>query len=399
MKKIIRLTALSLALSVVGGGFCGCGKNDFSTQYDIIAACSNKALEAVRGKLEINENITAEKDIEGVLETGSSYTLITYTRGDELSYELKKYEDTESDQSYELFTTDMGVFMTLDGSTAQPYDGEQPKILEYITVDFSIDEVENIEITSGKEGTKLYNVTTTGAFADKHDTKLNGGDYDCNLVTYVYQIDSLSRLKSVSVEYKADYTYNGETQETTRTVKTHFEAIESTVDTSADVSINDEMFLMVSETVAKAEKLENAVLKYTKNLSVKNEDGGYDELSSDSFDITTTADSGNTVSDYIGIKYDYSEISGISVKKYYGDSGSVVANEYIISMSPFYTEQLDIEGDGVTVECSDVKYSYIINTDGVLEAVYKEYSFERIEGENTVRYCEYIFYGVQSSSK
>jgi len=74
-------------------------------------------------------------------------------------------------------------------------------------------------------------------------------------------------------------------------------------------------------------------------------------------------------------------------------------NEYIISMSPFYTEQLDIEGDGVTVECSDVKYSYIINTDGVLEAVYKEYSFERIEGENTVRYCEYIFYGVQSSSK
>ncbi len=384
MKRITRLAALGLVLSVAGTGLFGCGSKEYTEQFDMITNSSSKALEATGGKLEIDEKITAEKDIEGVIKSDDTYTHIQYKKGDTLSYELKRYDDVNADVSYELFTSDMGTFEVNADGDVTPYSGAAPMIFEYISVNFNIDEVESIEVTSGKEGTKLYSVTTTGAYADKFDTALNGGEYDCTLVTYVYQIDSLSRLKSVTTEYMADFTYNGETQKTVRTVKAVFEAVGEAVSTQDETDINSELFLTLCESVAAAEEAAPSAITVIKTEYVKNEDGGYDETASETRDITLPEADGKTVSDYIGIGYEYGNVSAIAVKKIYGadNGGALSANEYIFTMSPFYADRFDTEADGVKNDCISVIYSYVVNVDGTLTTVFESYTYERTEGEN-----------------
>lgn len=219
MNKIKRIAALGAAVCIVGAVMAGCGSSEkYDEQFAVISESSEKALAVTCAEIEIDENIEAGKVIEGVLENRTSYTYIQYTKGDSLEYTLKT-EDGNS--SYERFTSPQGVFEIVDGDIAL-YSGEAPDFGSYIDIDFTLEDIKAVSVEYGDKGTKLYTVTMKPSYADKFDSTENGGEYDCRAVTYIYKIDSLTRLKSVITEYSAKFTYNGEAQDTKRTVSVNF---------------------------------------------------------------------------------------------------------------------------------------------------------------------------------
>lgn len=221
MNRIIRIAAIGALATVVLAALSGCGGSEkYSEQYTVISESCGKAVAAGKAELAIDENIKIDKDIEGVIENKSTYTYITYEKGDVLNFEVKG-EDSSSEHPYQMFIHEGTIYEYKDGEVTE-YIGEEPDFSEYVSLGFALDDVKKISVEYGEKGTKLYTVTMNSSFVDGFDAKIGDGEYDCTDVTFVYQIDSLIRLKAISAEYTAKVTYGGETLDTVRTVAIQF---------------------------------------------------------------------------------------------------------------------------------------------------------------------------------
>lgn len=214
MNKIIRISALCAALFVTGAVITGCGGSaKYDEQFAVIVKSCEKALAVVKAEIEVNENITVDEEIEGVVKNGSSYTYIQYDLGESPAYSVKT---TDGTSEYALFKDERGTF-EVKGDNLTVYTGEDPDFKKYIELNFAVEDIKKIEVAFGDKGTKLYTVSMKSSYADKFDADTDAGKYDCTAVQYIYKIDSLSRLKSVETKYTAKQSYSGKTVNTVRT--------------------------------------------------------------------------------------------------------------------------------------------------------------------------------------
>jgi len=383
MNKFIRIAALGLAIGIVGAVMSGCGSDKYAEQYDVLSESSKKTLAIKNGSLVIDENITIPKDIKGILESSASYTQITYTNDGKLEYQLTKYDSADKDRSepYKLFTSSAGVFESRGDEKPTEYKGEAPGVLEYLMLDFKLEDVKKIDVEIRSTDT-LYTVTTNAAYADKFDTQINGGEYDCTAVEYVYSIDRLNKIKSVNTEYTADFTYKGETQETVRTVKASFTENSGSVNTTNASADKEAAYKVISSGIEKVTAAESASLIVDKKVATDREIADVIVNSEATESVSFTK--GDEIGAYIGADCKYEEIDRIDIMRYPAESGNgYQATRYIVTMLPVYADKYDNESDSVKCDCYGVEFTYYIDVNDGLTQVTKELKVEYTVGKVT----------------
>ncbi len=220
MNRFIKGAALGLALVLSSAAFFGCqSKADISEEFEFVTGVSDKALSINEGEILVNETVTAEKDIEGVVQSKDIETYITFSNGPEApDFELQRTEvlAASSDVISEYTFVKSGETMLELFDGVGDYATEAPDIYESFAIDFGTDEISELEVTGAEKGNDCYMMTMTSEYADKLDAESDGAKFDCTSVVICYYIDSLDRLTKRTCEITYTLTADGESQTVTR---------------------------------------------------------------------------------------------------------------------------------------------------------------------------------------
>ena len=219
MNRLIKGAALGLALVLSSTAFFGCqSKADISEKFEFVTGVSDKALSVTEGEILVNETVTAQKDIEGIVQSKDIETYITFSNGPEApDFELQRTEVLASsgDRSEYTFVKSGETMLELFDGVGD-YATEAPDIYESFAIDFGTDEISELEVTDAEKGNDCYMMTMTSEYADKLDTESDGTKLDCTSVIICYYIDSLERLTKRTCEITYTLTLDGESQTVSR---------------------------------------------------------------------------------------------------------------------------------------------------------------------------------------
>lgn len=213
MKRIWKIAALALSLSVVCAGFIGCrNENKMNEELSAVKSGIEKTRTLGSGEVMVYATFKPEKEIEGTILTSVTESYAKFLNSGTLEYdftETTKYISVDEMKSYEATVENGTTIVSRDGVVVDP--SEAPDIFSAFTVDYEVADIDKIEVIDAGEQT-LYTVTMKSDYAAKAGYSENGVDYKGEKARFNYYIDLAGTARKVVSEYTYEATVGGETQ-------------------------------------------------------------------------------------------------------------------------------------------------------------------------------------------
>ena len=215
MKSISKIAALMAACCVVLTAMYGCrDEKELLERLGVIVDGCNAAISLTSGEIMVYETFKPEANRDDKILESVTETYAKFIQEDSLEYDYtgsKKYVSTEKVDLLEATQSGGELIVTRNGVVVS--NDEAPDIFEYFRIDYTVADIENIDIieTTG-ESVMLYAVTMTGSYADRFDGEADGVVTDCKKVIYNYYFDYTGTVRDVMINYELELEYNGETQ-------------------------------------------------------------------------------------------------------------------------------------------------------------------------------------------
>ena len=215
MKSISKITALIAVFCIIIASMSGCrDEKELEANLAVVIDGCESAISLPSGEIMVYETFKPEanrddKILESVTET---YAKFIQENGLEYDYTgSKKIVSTETVDLLEATQSGGELIVTKNGVVVS--NDEAPDIFKYFKIDYTVTDVENIEIIqSSSENMMLYAVTMTDTYADKFDSESDGVKTNCKKVVYNYYLDYSGTVRNVLINYTLELEYNGETQ-------------------------------------------------------------------------------------------------------------------------------------------------------------------------------------------
>ncbi len=215
MKSISKIAVLFAACCVLITAMYGCrDEKELEENLGVISDGCNAAISLTSGEIMVYETFKPEANRDNKILESVTETYAKFVQEDGLEYDYtgsKKYVSTETVDLLEATQTGGELIVTKNGVVVS--NDEAPDIFEYFRIDYTVADIENIDIieTTG-DNMILYAVTMKSSYADKFDGEADGVVTDCKKVVYNYYFDYTGTVHNVLINYDLELEYNGETQ-------------------------------------------------------------------------------------------------------------------------------------------------------------------------------------------
>lgn len=216
MKSIRKIAAIFAAMLIITAMFTGCrNEKELLGYFDIIKNGCDKAIALESGEIMVYEAFKPELDIESKqLYTKVTETYIKFVQGDELEYDYNESGKIVATNEVvdRLEATQENGKLVVSKNGEKVSSDEAPDIFRYFKFDYTVADIENIEVLDAGNGVTLYAVTMTDSYARGFDSDTDGQKFDCDKVVYNYYIDSDGVARGVLSEYTYTYTADSKSQ-------------------------------------------------------------------------------------------------------------------------------------------------------------------------------------------
>ncbi|MCI8388668.1 MAG: hypothetical protein HFE63_09410 [Clostridiales bacterium] len=216
MKSIRKIAAIFAAMLIITAMFSGCrNEKELLGYFDIVKRGCDSAIALDSGEIMVYEAFKPEIDIESKqLFTKVTETYIKFIQNSGLEYDFTASEKLVSTDEvvglYEATQENGSLIVSRNGEKVS--NDEAPDIFKYFKIDYTIADIENIEVLSASNGVTLYAVTMTDSYVRGFDSEADGQKFDCDKVVYNYYIDSEGVTRSVLSEYTYTFTADSASQ-------------------------------------------------------------------------------------------------------------------------------------------------------------------------------------------
>ena len=213
MKRIWKIAALALSISVVCAGLMSCrNENKMTEELSAVKSGIEKTRALGSGEVMVYATFKPEKEVEGTLLTSVTESYAKFLNSGTLEYdftETTKFTSGDDMKSYEATVENGTTIVSRDGVVVDP--SEAPDIFSAFNIDYEVADIDKIEVIDAGEQT-LYTVTMKDSYAAKADHSENGVDYKGRKVRFNYYLDLAGTARKVVSEYTYEVTVGGGTQ-------------------------------------------------------------------------------------------------------------------------------------------------------------------------------------------
>ncbi len=207
MNKILKTASLSLCLILILSVFSSCrNEKEITKYYDLIKTSCELSIPEEDGEVMVVDSVTPEADVEGVVVGQSSEIYVKFfAAADGYNFDYSKSTEVVSTGErtfYDLMKNDEAMLEVINGQGSIVEDVEIPDFFKWFKIDFSVDDIKNIEVETQLKGVKAYKVEMNSNYADKFDTDIS----ECNSVCFTYSIDPSGSLTNVRWDIKSTLT-------------------------------------------------------------------------------------------------------------------------------------------------------------------------------------------------